>query len=160
MKKVVINNLLIKVQFKIYIFNIIKKYIILLKNKNYKNLILFFVETNYKLNLISFIIIISSKKSNIFVHLLDCLGKELFFYSIGSSGLTKKYNKEIDILQNYLKIIINKFKILKNKPLILHTLNINFNLNWLLEKLTQKLIVISAKQFINLSYNGCRKKKL
>lgn len=160
MKKIVINNLLIKIQFKKYIFNIIKKYIILLKTKNYQNFILFLTKTNYQLNLINFIIIISNKKSNIFVHLLDCLGNELFFYSIGSSGLTKKYNKEIDILQNYLKIIINKFKILKDKPLILHILNINYNLNWLLEKLTQKLLVISAKQFINLAYNGCRKKKL
>lgn len=161
MNRIKIHNLLTKIQLKKNVFNAIKKYItIIIKTKNYQNFIMHLAKINYKLNLINFIITVSNKKSNIFIHLLDCLGNEMSFYSIGSKGLSKKYNKEIEVLQNYLKTILNDFNVLKNKPLVLHTLNANYNLNWFIEKITQKLIIQSTKQFVNISYNGCRKKKL
>lgn len=160
MKKINVNNLLVKIQLKKKLFKIIKKYIFILKTINYQNLIIRWTKTDNQLNSVDFIILISTKKCNIFVHLLDCLGNELFFYSIGSIGLNKKYNKDNEILQNYLKSILTNFNILKNKILIFHTLNMNSNLSWFVEKLTQKLIIISKKQFVNFAYNGCRKKKL
>lgn len=113
-----------------------------------------------KINLIHFIILISSKKSNIFIHLLDCLGTELFFYSIGSIGLRKKTTKELVIFQNFIKKIFLNFNILFNKPLAIHILNLNYNLNWILKQLVEKLMLITTKLFICFAYNGCRKKKL
>lgn len=160
MKKININNLLSKIQLRKNIINTIEKYTFIVKTQSYQDFVTYFTKINYQLNSTNFIIIISSKNTNIFIHLLDSIGNELIFYSIGSIGLNKKYNKEIEILQTYLKTILVNFNILKNKSVVLHLLNINYNLNWFINKLRQKLIIISTKQFVNLSFNGCRRKKL
>lgn len=160
MKKVNINKFLYNIWLKKNKSNKIKKYITILENRNYKEFIIKKIKTTIILNFINFIILISSKKSNIFLHLLDSLGNELLFYSIGSIGLNKKLFKEPIVLQNFIKKVFINLNILKNKPIVIHILNINYNTNWFINQLTTKLILFSTNFLFCFAYNGCRKKKL
>ena len=131
-----------------------------MNNKYYKYLIIKKFKKKNLLNLIYFIIIISNKKLNNFLHILDSIGHELIFYSTGDLNIKKKNTNKIEILQSFLKILINNLKFINKRPLIIHFININFTLNWFIKKILKKIYLINIKTFILFSFNGCRKKKL
>jgi hypothetical protein len=142
-------------------YNILTKYLIIFTNITYKNLILYLTnDIKNKLNLINFIILVSAtKNSNIFFHILDSLGNELLFYSIRSIGLSKKYNKKAEALQIYLKKIVINSNRLKTKPITAHVLNLNNNLTWFFNRLTNIITLVHINLIYKFAYNGCRKKK-
>ena len=117
--------------------------------KNSSNIDYFFVK---------FVLFITTKKSNIFIHVLDCLGNEKFFYSKNSrfDKFSQTYNK----LENFYKILITKFKFLKKKPLAVYFNNTQLNYRWFLNKIFKKFFIINVKFFNKYSHNGCKKKKL
>jgi hypothetical protein len=142
-------------------YNILTKCLVIFTNITYRNLIIYLTSNiKDKLNLINFIVLISTtKESNIFFHMLDALGNELLSYSIRSVGLSKKYNQRTEALQIYLKrIAINSNK-LKTKPITAHILNINNNLTWFLNKLTNIVTLVHINLIYKFAYNGCRKQK-
>lgn len=115
---------------------------------------------NSKLNLLNFILLIAfTKKSNLSIHILDSVGKELLFYSIGSVGLKKKYNQRTEILNSYLERIAINLDKLRDKPVTVHVLNISNNLSWFFNKLANIVALININLIYSFSYNGCRRKK-
>ena len=145
-----------------YFFINIKNVCIL--KKRYKNFILFkkkILISNKKLNFyfIKFIINVTSKKSNIFIHILNCLGFEIFFCS-AKFLLKKNYNlKTKNYFEYFYKIIIQKLNFLKNQPIAVYLNNIGYNYKWFLNKLAKRLFLINIKIFNKYSYNGCKLKK-
>ena len=138
----------------------LQKYIVLLNNLSNQTLIIKLLNIKNRLNIVTFIISFIFKKSNIFVHITDCLGNQLYFYSVGYFGYTIKKNKTTQILQKFIKTIFVKLKFLINNKVVIHLVNINYTIYWLLNKLYEKLLLINIKIFNCFSYNGCRKKKL
>ena len=159
-KKLYINNFLLKFSLQKNSLKNIKKHIYMLNILNYKTIPLKVFYINKKLNLVAYIISISINKSNIFFHIKNCFGNELFYYSIGLLNLNKKKLKKSELLQKFLKLMFLKMKFLKNKPLSVHLFNIDFNYNWFIEKLYIKSFILSIQLYTNVSHNGCRKKKL
>lgn len=150
---------MLKINFKKNHYLKIKKYLTILTKINLKILVLYFINKNYKLKLISFIILIITTKHNLFFHILDSIGTGILFYSIGLIKLRKNYNQKIEILQIYFKKILTNLTLIKNKPIGIHLLNINFNFDTFLYKLIKKTRLIFIKILNNFSFNGCRKKK-
>lgn len=109
---------------------------------------------------VKFIFYITIKKSNMFVHVLDCVGNEKFFYSINSQYNKLKNLKMHDKLERFYKILITKFKFATKKPVAIYFNNTELNYKWLLNKIFKKFFIINIKFFDKLSHNGCRKKKL
>lgn len=140
-------------------YNQLKKCLVISSNIKYKSLVIYLAKnTENRLNLVSFILLISAiKNSNLFLHILDSIGNELLFYSIGSVDF-QKYNQVTEALQIYIeKISIMGY--FKNKPITAHVLNINRKLNSFFNRLVNTIILISTDLIYSFSYNGCRKKK-
>jgi ribosomal protein S11 len=112
---------------------------------------------------VKFIIYISSTKSNTFVHVMDCLGSERYFYSIKSisqSTKLKKKNSDIQVTEQFYKILVAKLKFLQGTPIALHLNSVEFNFQWFLDKITKKLFITIVRFYTKYSHNGCRKKKI
>lgn len=160
MLKIKNNNLLIKSYLNKGKYETLAKYLITLKNTANQCLIIYLTKNiGNKLSLIKFILLIASFKKNIFFHILDSIGNELLFYSIGSVGLNKNYNQKLEVLKIYLKKITVSFNKLKNKTITAHILNINNDLSWFFNKLADIMVLVNINLLYKLSYNGCRKKK-
>jgi len=85
----------------------------------------------------------------------------IFRSSAGAIKLTGKSKiYRLIILRKFYRIVIAKFKFLKNQPLAIHFNNIDFDLSWLIKKLKKKFFLIVIKYLKKYPYNGCRKKKL
>lgn len=121
-----------------------------LKQKNH----LTNINNNCSYYFVKFIINITIKKLKIFVHILNCFGDELLFFSIPNK--IKKLN---DNLEHLYKIIIKKFKFFKNYPIAIHFNNISFNYKFILLKLSKHFFIVNIKIFNKYAYNGCRIKK-
>jgi hypothetical protein len=121
----------------------------ILKNKN-----------KLKYYFIKFIINITIKKSNMFIHLMKCLGHEKYFYSIKSLSKKVKNLKFNNQLERFYKIIVTKFKFLNNKPISVYFNSTELNYKWFLNKISKKFFVINIKFFNKYSHNGCRNKKI
>lgn len=156
----VINQFFLKINEKKQITKTIKKHIYLLKIFHYKILCIKLLNFKIKFYLIKYIIKILVHKSNLFFYVNNCFGDIFLYYSIGLLKLNKKKFSKSEILQEFLKIISLKIKFLKHKPISIDLFNINFNYSWLLEKLFIKLIILAIRIYNNISYNGCRKKKI
>lgn len=138
-----------------------KKYTKLILNKKihlFKKTILLNNNNNLNYYFVKFIINLTFKKSNTFIHIMDCLGYEKYFYSIKNLSKKLKSFKFNNQLEKFYKILIGKFKFLKNNPIAIHLNNIQ-NYKWFIEKLTKKFIVIIVKFYNKYSHNGCRRKK-
>jgi hypothetical protein len=112
---------------------------------------------------IKFIIYISCTKSNTFIHVMDCLGNERYFYSIKSlsqNTKSKKNNSDIQVTEKFYKILVAKLKFLQGTPVALHFNSVEFNFQWFLDKITKKLFITIVRFFTTYSHNGCRKKKI
>jgi hypothetical protein len=112
-------------------------------------------------NFIKYILRISLKSSNIFMHISDSLGNQINFYSIISLLKTKKSKiKKTEILNTFYDVLLTKhYKLLKNEKLEIIS---NKDLNFLLifaEKVRKKLFLINIKFYNNIPYNGCRKRR-
>jgi hypothetical protein len=112
---------------------------------------------------IKFIVYISSTKSNTFIHVMDCLGNERYFYSIKSLSQNtklKKNNSDIQVTEKFYKILVAKLKFLQGTPIALHFNSVEFNFQWFLDKITKKLFITIVRFYTKYSHNGCRKKKI
>jgi hypothetical protein len=112
---------------------------------------------------IKFIIFISSTKSNTFIHVMDCLGSERYFYSmksISQNTKSKKNNSDIQVTEKFYKILVAKLKFLQGTPIALHFNSVEFNFQWFLDKITKKLFITIVRFYTKYSHNGCRKKKI
>jgi hypothetical protein len=91
-------------------------------NSNKKKTLLFNEKVTLKGYFIKFIIYISCTKSNTFIHIMDCLGSERYFYSINSiSKSTKsKKNSDIQVTEKFYKILVAKLKFLQGTSVALH----------------------------------------
>ena len=117
--------------------------------KNYKNLKFYFIK---------FTISLTIKKSNLFIYILNCTNKKKQFYS-AKSLINKNKNLKLNNFENFYKIIITKFKFLKNKPLAIHFNSLELHYNWFLVKLSKKYFLTILKFFNKYAHNGCRIKK-
>jgi ribosomal protein S11 len=131
-------------------------------NSNKKKTLLFNEKVTLKGYFIKFIIYISCTKSNTFIHIMDCLGSERYFYSINSiSKSTKsKKNSDIQVTEKFYKILVAKLKFLQGTSVALHFNSIEFNFQWFLEKIAKKLFITIVRFYTKYSHNGCRKKKI
>jgi ribosomal protein S11 len=112
---------------------------------------------------IKFIIYISCTKSNTFIHVMDCLGSERYFYSMKSTSQktkSKKSNSDTQVTEKFYKILVAKLKFLQGTPIALHFNSVEFNFQWFLEKIMKKLFVTIVRFYTKYSHNGCRKKKI
>jgi hypothetical protein len=108
---------------------------------------------------IKFIINLTIKKANTFIHVLDCTGAEKYFYS--NNGLEKKFknfnfNNQIE---KFYKIITTKLKFLKNKPISMHINSVELNYKWFLRKISKRFFMVIIKFFNQYAHNGCKIKK-
>jgi hypothetical protein len=162
-KSLKLNKYFTFIKLKKDILNIIKKYLDILKNKIFnhkeklsKNL---FTE-NSRLNLIHFFINIFFNKSNVFLHILDSLGNEIYFNSIGSLLQLKKQKiRKIEIYKKLSNLILTKFNYLKNAPLALKIYNDFNSMKFIVKKLKKKLLLVFLEFSSSYPYNGCRKRK-
>lgn len=157
--KININNILyyIKKVNKSY-YNITKYNLTFIK-KHFKILAINLLNVKKVIVFTKFIILIKLKKLNIFFSISN--NKGLSFYSLTkfSLKLTKK-SKNNEILKKLIEIIFLKAIMFKHSPLILHFINLNIDLNWFVNLISKKLVVVNIKNFYKFSHNGCRKKKL
>jgi hypothetical protein len=157
-----INSLLFSIILKKQYFIKLKQKLFYFKTLNYKLIIfnLFKKSFNNKVFLVNYIIYICFKKSNTFLHILDCLGNQVVFYSIGLLKYNKKLSKFI-ILEKFSKLILFELNFLKNNTVVsIYLKNFDFNYKWFLNKIKKKLYIICVDLINSLPYNGCRKKKL
>lgn len=109
---------------------------------------------------VKLIFYITIKKSNMFIHILDCIGNEKFFYSINSQHKKGTTLKMHDKLERFYKILITKFRFATKKPIAIYFNNAKLNYKWFLNKVFKKFLIINIKFFNKLPHNGCRQKKL
>lgn len=110
---------------------------------------------------VMYVIDISFSKKNTLLHISDCLGNIKFFYSAGS--FQQKGKGKIArsiILRKFIKVLVSKFKFLKQVPIAIHFKNADSNMFWFLKKLKKKFFIVVVKHFNLYPYNGCRKKKI
>lgn len=110
---------------------------------------------------IIYVIDISFSKKNTLVHVNDCSGNTLFFYSAGF--FQKKNQEKISralILKKFYKLLISRFKFLRGVPIAIHFKNTDSNIFWFLKRLKKKLFIVLTKHFNSYPYNGCRKRKI
>lgn len=104
-----------------------------------------------------FIINITFKKSNSFLHVINCVTNKNYFFS--AKALLKKKNFQNNQLENFYKILITKFKYIKNKPIVINFFNIETNYKWFIQKISQNFFLILIKFYNKIAHNGCRLKK-
>lgn len=131
-------------------------------NKNISKNSLFKNYNNSNYYFVKFIINISTSKSNIFLHIMNCLGHQQYFFSIAI--LKKANNKKIltnnQILEKFYKILLIKFKFLQDIPIVIHFNGTELNFQWFIEKISKKFFIIVTKFYSKYSHNGCRRKKM
>jgi ribosomal protein S11 len=150
-----------------------------IKEKNYKFLssdIAALTEKNYKFLssvltlkkkpcieydfLVNYIIDISFSRSNSFLHVLDFDGNLKFFCSAGCFSYSGK--RKIDrqtVLKDFYKTLL-KLHFLRNQQVALHLKNVDFNKDWILNKLTEQFSVKVFRIFYTKPHNGCRNQKI
>ena len=159
-KSLKLNKYFTFIKLKKDILKTIKKYLHILKNKNKEKLSknLFTQKTN--LNLIHFFVNVFFNKSNVFLHILDSLGNEIYFNSIGSLlELKKQKIRKIEIYKKLSNLILTKFDFLKNAPLALKIYNDFNSMKFLVKTLKKKLLLVFLEFSSSYPYNGCRKRK-
>jgi ribosomal protein S11 len=131
-------------------------------NSSKKKTLLFNERVKLKGYFIKFIIYISCTKSNTFIHIMDCLGSERYFYSIKSTNKNTKSKKssDIQVTEKFYKILVAKLKFLQGTPVALHFNSVEFNFQWFLERMTKKLFITIVRFYTKYPHNGCRKKKI
>ena len=158
-----LNKYLTVVKLKKDTLKIIKKYLDILNNKmlNHKeNLSKNLFSKNTNLNLIHFFINIFFNKSNVFLHILDSLGNEIYFNSIGSlMDLKKQKIRKIEIYKKLSNLLLTKFNYLKNVPIALKIHNDFNSMKFIVKQLKNKLLLVFLEFSSSYPYNGCRKKK-
>ena len=146
-----------KTQNKINLFNE-------LREKNYKVVGFNFSKDSTKITnniFVMYVIDISFSKKNTLLHISDCSGNIKFFYSAGSFQQKGKHKISRSlILRKFYKILVSKFKFLKQVPIAVHFKNIDSNMLWFIKKLKKKLFITVVKHFNVYPYNGCRQKKI
>lgn len=157
-KKTYFDNFFLKIKLKVIALKNIKKYEFFFNVINYKFALIKLVHEK-NINLIYYIIVILSTKSNIFFHVINCFGLELFSFSTSLLNSNKQKLKQTQYLQKFLEFLLLKMKFLTNKPLAIHFFNVDLSFDFLIQQFYLKLILLSVKIFVNICYNGCRKKK-
>jgi ribosomal protein S11 len=171
------NNLADKLKFevsllqkeKVYVKNLLTQvtYLKKLKENDFKNLSVtkYILNNDKKINpqdfMIMYIINISFSKANTVINVSDIQGNLKIFYSAGSVQLSgkQKRKRRIAILK-LISLVLKKATFLGRKPIALHLNNVNFYKNLIVRKLKRNLHIRVLKIFNQISYNGCRKKKL
>lgn len=154
---------------KLYVKNLLNQltYLKTLKTNNYKNLGVkkFGIYNNRNTNsqdfIVMYVISVSFLKANTTIHVSDIRGNLKLFYSSGSVDLTGKQKKKRRIaISKLISLLLKKANFLGRKPIALHLSNVNFYKNLIVRKLKRNLYIKIIKIFNQISYNGCRKKKL
>ena len=119
------------------------------------------LSNNRKNTFVMYIVDISFSKKNTLLHISDCLGNIKFFYSAGffQQKGKGKVSRSI-VLRKFYRILVSKFKFLKQVPIAIHFKNADSNMFWFLKKLKKTLFITVVKHFNLYPYNGCRKKKI
>ena len=139
------------------ITNILKKTKI--KNSVYKK------NYNYSIKIIINISLKSQTRSNngfINITKLNNKKNKQIIYSLRrliSPNPLKSVNNN-QLLKYYYNTIIKDLKIFKTIEVAVHLVNTKFNNKLIVEKLSRKLFLSTVKYCNQLSFNGCRKKKI
>ena len=108
-----------------------------------------------------YVVNVSLKKSNFFIHIFDSLGNQVKFYSIFSLLKLKKNEiKKVEILKTFYYLLLTKHSklVINNKMEIVSNKDLNFFILFV-EKIRKKFLLINIKFFNNIPYNGCRRKR-
>jgi hypothetical protein len=159
--KIKLNNLLANIKYKKKTSIVSKIFISDFNDFNTKQLSKYLTLKEFTIDYLKFVLYVSFKNSNIFMHLFDSLGNQIKFYSITSLLKEKKSKiKKTEILKTFYQTLLTKhFNLITNSKIELIT---NKDLNFLVtfaDKLKQKVLLNSVKLYSNIPYNGCRRKK-
>lgn len=108
-----------------------------------------------------YVVNISIKESNFFMHIFDSLGNQIKFYSIFFLiKLKRKEIKKVEILKTFYYMLLTKHSklIINNKMEIVSNKDLNF-FKLFVGKLRKKFLLINIKFFNHIPYNGCRRKR-
>jgi ribosomal protein S11 len=135
-----------------------------LKETNYKKIGLYFLSDGLlipePISVMYIIKIFFSKKNTLF-HISDCAGNPKFFYSAGSFQFKgKAKTSRSTVLRKFYSTLISKLKFIKKAPISVHFKNTDLNMFWFLKKLRKKFFIVTVKNYNQVPYNGCRKKKI
>lgn len=158
LKKRVVNNFFNNVYFKKLNKKTLKKI-----KKNINTNILFQNYSTFNYSFVKFIINISTSNSNFFLHVMDCFGYQLSFFSVAilkKINANKKTITNSQILEKFYKLLLVKFKFLQNVPIALHFNGMELHFQWFVEKISKKFFIIVTKFYSKYSHNGCRKRKV
>ena len=153
-----LNNFFNTIELKKKYLKKLKKKVLLLKSDQEK-----IYKRKNELNsfLIVYIVSIFFSKSNTLMHIADFSGKLKFFYSSGNFNYSGKSKKARSLIfKNFYRLIVNKLKFLRNKPIALHLANVGSNKSWIIKKFKKRFFIRVIKSFNFYPHNGCRKKKV
>ena len=116
--------------------------------------------TNEMCDIISYIIIINSSKSNIMASIISIKGEVLVHLTSGKVGLkgaskTKKFS-----MISILKKIIYSYPLLKNKPIAIKLKGLKYNNKLILKKFSENYLLKAIIYENSIPHNGCRPKKI
>lgn len=112
-------------------------------------------------NVIRYILNISFARSNTLLHITDFSGALKFSCSAGNLSFTGKNKRaKTPVLKAFIRILNQKLKILRKKPVALHLKNVGSKKFWITEALKKKLFIKVIRCFNVHPYNGCRKRKI
>lgn len=136
-----------------------------IKEQNYKklnyNLVLKNKPSVKHKSLVSYIITISFSRSNTTVHVIDFSGVLKFCYSAGNLSLSgKNKTARTSVFKAIARVLGQKLRLLRSKPIALHLRNVGFKKFWIINKLKKKLFIKCIQNFNIYPHNGCRKKKV
>jgi ribosomal protein S11 len=111
-------------------------------------------------SLIRYIINISFARSNTSLHITDFSGALKFGCSAGNLSFTGKNKRaKTPVLKAIIRILNQKLKMLKKKPVALHLKNVGSKRFWITQRLKEKLFIKVIRCFNAHPHNGCRKRK-
>lgn len=136
-----------------------------IKLNNFKLLGEKIVKKNIFLNknslLVKYIIDIRFSKSNTLLHIMNFKGDLIFFSSAGLLNYKGKQKKaRFLVFKEFYKILITKFRFIKNQPIALHLKNVQSSKFWIIKTLKKKFFIKVIKNYNSFPHNGCRKRKM
>lgn len=117
--------------------------------------------TNSKDLLIFYVINITFLRANTIIQLSDARGKSILFFNAGDVGLVGKQKRQRKLATTRLiQLLFTKIPHLTTFPVAVHLKNVRAHKVSILEHLKKFSLIRIVRNFTQIPYNGCRKKKI
>ena len=111
-------------------------------------------------DIISYIVVINSSKSNIMASIISIKGKVLVHLTSGKVGLKGASKTKKFAMITILKKIIYSYPLLKNKPVAIKLKGLKYNNKLILKKFSENFLLKAIIYENSIPHNGCRPRKI